>query len=219
MTSAKIQIFEQFAELARMLGNAHRLELIEHVSQGARSVERLSELSGLSVANTSAHLQQLRRGGFVKTRRDGKRVMYRLGDGPILNLLAALRCYAEKNRAEVRGIVSDCFDKLDTLEPVSREDLLDRMKNEGVTVLDVRPEDEFALGHLPGAVNIPIEDLERRHSGLSRDQEIVAYCRGPYCIMSFEAVASLRAKGFRIRRLEDGFPEWKAAGLDVEVVA
>jgi ArsR family transcriptional regulator len=219
MTSAKIQIFEQFAELARVLGHAHRLELLEHVSQGERSVERLAQLTGLSVANTSAHLQHLRRGGFMQTRRDGKRVLYRLGDGPILGLLSALRFYAERNKAEVREIISDYFDKLDKLEPMSRGELVARLKDGNVTLLDVRPDDEFALGHLPGAVNVPIEDLERRLAELPRDQEIVAYCRGPYCILSFEAVSALRQKGYRIRRLEDGFPEWKAAGFDVEIAA
>jgi rhodanese-related sulfurtransferase/biotin operon repressor len=219
MTSAKIQIFEQFAELARMLGHAHRLELLEHVSQGERSVERLAELSGLSVANTSAHLQQLRRGGFVKARRDGKRVLYRLGDGSVLDLLSALRFYAERNSAEVREITADYFNELDRLEPVTRDELIGRIRDGDVTLLDVRPEDEFALGHLPGAINIPLEDLETRLADLPKDQEIVAYCRGAYCILSFEAIATLRAKGYRIRRLEEGFPEWKAAGFEIEGAA
>lgn len=219
MTNAKNQMFEQFAELARVLGHAHRLELLEHVSQGERSVERLAQLTGLSTANASQHLQHLRRGGFVQSRRDGKRVLYRLGDGPILALLSALWCYAERNRAEVREIVADYFDQLDTLEPVSREELVGRLRDASVTLLDVRPEDEFALGHLPGALNVPLDELERRLAELPKDREIVAYCRGPYCVLSFEAVAALRAKGYRIRRLEDGFPEWKAAGLEVEAAA
>jgi ArsR family transcriptional regulator len=219
MGTAKNQIFVQFAELARILGHAHRLELIEHVSQGERSVERLAELTELSFANTSQHLQQLRRGGFVQARRDGKRVLYRLADGPILSLLAALRSYAERNRAEVGKIVSDYFDRLDQLEPVSREELVSRLQAGTVVVLDVRPEDEFALGHVPGALNIPVEELERRLAELPKDQEIVAYCRGPYCVFSFEAVAALRLKGFRVRRLEDGFPEWKAEGLPIEAAA
>ncbi|MDR0252226.1 MAG: metalloregulator ArsR/SmtB family transcription factor [Brucellaceae bacterium] len=216
MTNAKTYLLEQLAELARVLGHAHRLDLLEHIAQGERSVERLAELTSLSVANTSAHLQQLRRGGFVNTRRDGKRVLYRLGDGPVLNLLSALRFFAERNKAEVRELVSDYFDNLDRLEPVSRQELLNRLKDDSVTLLDVRPDDEFALGHLPGAVNIPLEVLEQRLSELPKDTEIIAYCRGPYCVLSFEAVAALRNKGYRIRRLEDGFPEWKAAGLAVE---
>jgi ArsR family transcriptional regulator len=213
MGQAKLQVFEQFAELARVLGNAHRLELIELVSQGERSVDRLAEVTGLSIANTSQHLQQLRRGGFVQSRREGKRVLYGLADGPILSLIAALRSYAERNRAEVGKIVSDYFRRLDQLEPVSRKELARRLKAGTAVVLDVRPEDEYALGHVPGALNIPINELKRRLSELPQDQEIVAYCRGPYCVFSFEAVALLRKRGFRVRRLEDGFPEWKAAGL------
>lgn len=219
MINTKTYLLEQLAELARVLGHAHRLDLLEHISQGERSVERLAEITGLSVANTSAHLQQLRRGGFVNTRRDGKRILYRLGDGPVLELLSALRYFAERNKAEVREIVSDYFDNLDSLEPVSRQELMIAMRDGGVTLLDVRPDEEFALGHLPGAVNIPLEELEKRLSELPKDTEIIAYCRGAYCVLSFEAVAALRSKGFRIRRLQDGFPEWKAAGLAVEVVA
>jgi ArsR family transcriptional regulator len=216
MTSAKGLVFEQLAAIARGLGHPHRLELIEHVAQGERSVERLAQLSGLSVANTSSHLQQLRRSGFVQSRRDGKRILYRLGNGPILTLLSALRTYAEASQAEVREIVADYFHRLDALEPIARDSLLDRMRDGAVTVLDVRPEDEFALGHLPGAVNIPLDTLERRLADLPSDREIVAYCRGPYCILSFEAVAMLRARGYTVHRLEDGYPEWKAAGLAIE---
>jgi rhodanese-related sulfurtransferase/DNA-binding transcriptional ArsR family regulator len=213
MTSPKIEIFEQFAELARVLGQANRLELLEHAAQGERSVERLAQLTGLSLANASQHLQVLRRAGFVRARRDGKRMLYRLGDGPVVELLGALRRYAEHGRAEVRGIVSAYFNRLDSLEPVSREALLERLDDGSVLLLDVRPEDEFALGHLPGALNIPFADLERRLAELPKDTQIVAYCRGPYCVLSFETVAALRAKGYDVRRLEDGFPEWKAAGL------
>ena len=215
MSRAKLQVFEQFAELARVLGHAHRLELLEYVAQGERSVERLAQLSGLSVANASQHLKQLRLGGFVQARRDGKRVLYGLADGPILSLLAALRTYAERNRAEVGKIVSDYFHRLDQLEPVSRKELARRLKAGSVVVLDVRPQDEFALGHLPGAVNIPVDELMRRLADIPKKQEIVAYCRGPYCVFSFEAVALLRRHGYKVRRLEDGFPEWKAAGLPV----
>lgn len=217
MTSPKFDVFEQFAELARVLGQASRLELLEHAAQGERSVERLAQLAGLSLANASQHLQVLRRAGFVRSRRDGKRILYRLGDGPVIELLGALRRYAEHSRAEVRGIVSAYFDRLDSLEPVSREALLTRLGDGSVVLLDVRPEDEFASGHLPGALNIPFADLERRLAELPRQTQIVAYCRGPYCVLSFEAVAALRAKGYEIKRLEDGFPEWKAAGLPIAV--
>jgi len=216
MGAAKLQIFEQFAELARVLGNAHRLELLELIAQGERAVERLTELTGLSTANVSQHLQHLRRGGLVSTRREGKRIYYCLADNAVLSLLAALRKCAERNRAEVQRIVADYFEGLDDLEAVSRKELQQRIKSGEVTVLDVRPPDEFALGHLPGAVNIPLAELDRRMKQLPKNQEIVAYCRGAYCVFSFEAVAALRAKGYRARRLEDGFPEWRAAGLRIE---
>ncbi|MDI1265654.1 MAG: metalloregulator ArsR/SmtB family transcription factor [bacterium] len=215
MASPKTQIFEQFAELARVVGHAHRLELLEHVAQGERSVERLAELAGLSVANTSQHLQHLRRAGFVQARRVGKHILYSLGDGPILPLLAAFRSFAETRNAEVRAVVGDYFQRLDALEAVSRKELLKRLKEGSVTVLDVRPEDEFALGHLSGALNIPFAELEKRLAELPRKREIVAYCRSAYCVLSFEAVAALRAKGYKVRRLEEGYPEWKAAGLPV----
>ena len=211
------QIFTEFAELARTLGNAHRLALLEHIAQGERAVERLAELSGLSLANASQHLQHLRRAGFVDARRDGKRVLYRLGGGPIENLLSALRQYAEHNRAEIRALVADAFSQRGRVETISRQELMIRMEEGTVTLLDVRAEDEYALGHLPGAVSIPAEELQRRLDELPGDQEIIAYCRGPYCVLSVNAVTALLDQGFRVRRLEEGFPDWKAAGLPVEV--
>jgi rhodanese-related sulfurtransferase/DNA-binding transcriptional ArsR family regulator len=215
MTSPKSEVFEQFAELARVLGQANRLELLEHVAQGERPVERLAQLTGLSVANASQHLQVLRRAALVRARRDGKQVLYRLGDGPVIELLAALRRYAEHSRAGLNAIVADYFGRLDSLEPVSRKELVKRLKDKSVLLLDVRPEDEFAQGHLPGALNVPLAQLGKQLSKLPKRAQIVAYCRGPYCVLSFEAVAALRAKGYDARRLEDGFPEWKAAGLPV----
>ena len=215
MTSPKSEVFEQFAELARVLGQANRLELLEHVAQGERPVERLAQLTGLSVANASQHLQVLRRAALVRARRDGKQVLYRLGDGPVIELLAALRRYAEYSRAGLNAIVADYFGRLDSLEPVSRKELVKRLKDKSVLLLDVRPEDEFAQGHLPGALNVPLAQLGKQLSKLPKRAQIVAYCRGPYCVLSFEAVAALRAKGYDARRLEDGFPEWKAAGLPV----
>jgi ArsR family transcriptional regulator len=157
----------------------------------------------------------MRRAGIVANRRDGKFVYYRLADDAVLELLAALRRIAERNVAEVERLVRSYFNDRDTLEPVSRAELLKLSRAGAVTVLDVRPEDEFALGHLPGAVNIPLRALEARLSELNPSQEIVAYCRGPYCVLSYEAVAALRARGFKVRRLEDGLPEWRAAGLPV----
>jgi rhodanese-related sulfurtransferase/DNA-binding transcriptional ArsR family regulator len=211
----KQALFAQFAAIAKTLGHAHRLELLEQLAQGERSVEVLADRTGLSVANASQHLQHMRRVGLVATRRQGKFVYYALADDGILDVLTALRRIAERNVAEVERIVRSYFNKRDELEPVSRKQLLKRIRARAVTVLDVRPPDEFALGHLPGAVNIPLRALKARLAELSTAQEIVAYCRGEYCVLSFEAVALLRARGFKVRRLEDGLPEWRAAGLPV----
>lgn len=215
-TSPKQALYSEFASVARALGSQHRLEILEHLAQGERGVEALAERVGLTIANASQHLQQLRRAGLVASRRDGKFVLYRLADEAVLGLMAALSDVAERNLAEVERIRRRYFDDRDSMEPVSREELLARTRDGLVTVLDVRPPDEFAVGHLPGAVNIPLSELEPRLAELDPDHEIVAYCRGPWCVLSFEAVATLRARGFRVRRLEDGLPEWRAAGLPVE---
>lgn len=212
----KQAIFEAFAAIARALGHPHRLEILEHLAQGERGVEALSERLGMSVANASQHLQQLKRTGLVSSRRDGKFVLYQLADDNVLGLLGSLRQLAERNLAEVDRIVRGYFAQRDSMEPVSRAELLERMRKGLVTVLDVRPADEFASGHLPGAVNMPLSQLEARLAELDPGLEIVAYCRGAYCVLSFEAVAALRTRGFQVRRLEDGFPEWRAAGLLVE---
>jgi rhodanese-related sulfurtransferase/DNA-binding transcriptional ArsR family regulator len=203
--------------VAKSLGHAHRLELLEQLAQGERTVEVLAQRTGLSTANASQHLQQMRRAGMLTTRRDGKFVYYRLVDDAVLDLLAALRRIAERNSAEVERVIRTYFHDRDSLEAVSRDELLQQTRAGLVTVLDVRPPDEFALGHLPGAVNIPLRELEARLADLDPSQEIVAYCRGPYCVLSYEAVAALRTKGFKARRLEDGFPEWRAAGLPIEI--
>lgn len=210
------QVFTQLAETARALGHQHRLELLQHVSQGERSVERLAQLTGLTVANASQHLLLLRRAGLAASRRDGKNVLYRLASDRVLSLMEGLGRVAEESNAEIRMVVADFFERLDTLEPVSREELAARVRAGGVTVLDARTEEEFALGHLPGAVNVPTLDLLDRLAELPKDREIVAYCRGAYCVLSFKVVSKLREMGFRARRLEQGFPEWRAAGLAVE---
>jgi rhodanese-related sulfurtransferase/DNA-binding transcriptional ArsR family regulator len=215
-TNPKRALFVEFAAVAKCLAHAHRLELVEQLAQGERSVEILAAKTGLSIANASQHLQQMRRAGIVATRRDGKFVFYRLTDESVLDLLAALRRIAERNIAEVERVIRTYFHNRDSLEPVSRNELLKQTRADLVTVLDVRPSDEFDLGHLPGALNIPLRELEARFADFDPSQEIVAYCRGPYCVLSYEAVAALRKKGFKARRLEDGFPEWRAAGLPVE---
>lgn len=209
-------VFACFAEVARAIAHEHRLELLEHLGQGERSVDALAAVCKLSVANASQHLQQLRRAGLVTTRRAGKRVLYRLADDDIIALLTILRRVAERSVADMERVVTTYFRARDELEAVSRDELTARLRDGGTTLLDVRPEDEFALGHLPGALNIPLAELERRLSELPPGHLVVAYCRGPYCVLSFEAVAALRARGFNVRRLEDGYPEWKAAGLPVE---
>ena len=213
--SPKLVLFTQFAAVAKSLAHAHRLELLEQMAQGERSVDVLAERTGLSVANTSQHLQQMRRAGIVAARREGKFVFYSLADEAVLDLLAALRHLAERNVAEVDRVIRSYFSDRDSLQPMSREELLEQSRAGTVAVLDVRPPDEFALGHLPGAVNIPLRELETRLAEFDPAQEIVAYCRGPYCVLSYEAVAALRARGFKVRRLEDGLPEWRAAGLPV----
>lgn len=216
-TGPKQAIYQHLAAVAQALGHAHRLELLEHLAQRARSVEELSVRAHLSFANTSRHLQILRRARLVEAERRGKHMLYRLaGDTEVVAMIKALGALGERNIAEIGRVVTDYFSARDALEPLSRADLLARLHDGLVTVLDVRPEDEFARGHLPSAVNIPVSELERRLSELPRDREVIAYCRGPYCILSFDAVAALRTRGFRVRRLEDGFPEWKAAGLPVE---
>jgi rhodanese-related sulfurtransferase/DNA-binding transcriptional ArsR family regulator len=215
--SPKQALLTQFALVAKSLSHPDRLDLLEHLAQGERSVEALAQRAGLAMANASHHLQQLRRAGLVTTRREGKFIFYALADDSVLALLAALRRVAETGLAEVDRIIGDYFASRDSLEPVSRSDLMERMRVGAVTVLDVRPADEYAAGHLPGALNVPLKILESRLSELDPGHEIVAYCRGPYCVFSFEAVAELRKRGFIVRRLEDGLPEWKAAGLPVVV--
>lgn len=210
------QPLAEMAELARVLGHHHRLILLEHMARGELPVERLVEASGLSVANTSQHLQQLRRGGFVQTRRDGKRVLYSLSQGPLASLLGALRQYVDYNHGQIRQLLADSEQQPMRLEGISREELRQRLQEGGMTLLDVRSPQEFAQGHLPGAINIPLEELEQRLAELAADQELVAYCRGPYCVLSQNAAVLLRAKGFKVRRLDQGFTDWQAAGLRVE---
>ena len=212
----KQRVFVGLAEIAQALGHSHRLELLEHLSQGERSVEDLAARTGLTVANTSRHLQLLRRAALVEGRREGKRVFYRLsGEDAVVALLQALSRVGERNSAEIARVMASYFRARDEFEPVSRKELLERLRCGTATVLDVRPEDEFRQGHVPGALNIPLSQLEQRLAELPVDREVVAYCRGPWCVLSFEAVAVLRQRGYQVRRLEDGFPEWKVAGFPV----
>ena len=218
MSSVNIKhdLFKQFARVAKAMANGHRLELVEYLAQGERSVDALAKVSGLTVANTSQHLQQLRLAGLVTTRKEGVSVFYRLSGDDVVILLNTLRQVAERHVAELDRLVSTYLTVKDSLEPVPAEELLTRAREGLVTVLDVRPPEEYAAGHLPGAVNIPLSELENNLKVLPEDQEIVAYCRGPYCVLAFEAVARLRGRGIKARRLQNGFPEWKQAGLPVE---
>lgn len=217
MASAKHLLLEHLADLTKALANANRLELLELVAQGPQPVEVLTQRTGLSFANVSQHLQTLKKAGLVIGERDGKNVRYRLQDGPIVEAVSGLRRLAEHNVAAIGDIRRRYLDDMDGMDPVGHDELLARMRSDSVVLLDVRPGDEFASGHLPGAVHIDIADLEVRAQELQADREIVAYCRGPYCVMSYKAVQLLRGRGYSVRRLEDGFPEWKAAGRPVEM--
>jgi len=217
ISNPKQALYEQFAQVAKAFGNPQRLELVEHLAQGPRSVDALAAKLSLPIANVSQHLQAMRRAGLVTSERDGKFVNYRLADDVVLDAFAAIRSVAEKHSAEVERVVRGWFDRRDDMEPISREELAARMSDGAVTVIDVRPPDEYALGHLPGAINVPLAELSVRSAGLEPSREVVAYCRGPWCVMSFEAVAELRQKGLRARRLQDGLPEWKASGRIVDV--
>ncbi|MDA8389200.1 MAG: metalloregulator ArsR/SmtB family transcription factor [Gammaproteobacteria bacterium] len=212
----KHELFAEFARVGKALSSGNRLELLEFLAQGERSVEALARVAGLTTANTSAHLQQLRRAGLVTVRKEGQSVYYRLTGDDVVTLLECLRRVAETHLAEVSRLVSTYLTVKDNLEPVPAKELLGRAREGLVTVIDVRPAEEYAAGHVPGALNIPLAQLERHLADLPHDTEVVAYCRGPYCVLAYEAVARLRAKGFTAHRLEDGFPEWKQAGLPVD---
>jgi rhodanese-related sulfurtransferase/DNA-binding transcriptional ArsR family regulator len=215
-TGFKQQLFTQFARVGKAMSNGNRLELLEFIAQGERSVEQLAKVSGLTVANTSQHLQQLRQTGLVACRKEGLKVYYRISDNDVLELFGALRGVAERHLAEVQQLVRHYLTSKDELEPVAHAELLERVRDGLVTVLDVRPHEEYAAGHLPGAINIPLSELEEHFGELEQGHEVVAYCRGPHCILAFEAVAQLREKGFTAHRLEDGYPEWQAGGMPTE---
>ena len=212
----KSDLFSQFARVGKALSNANRLELLEFLAQGSRSVESLANVAKLSVANTSQHLQQLRQSGLVTSRKEGLKVYYSLSGDDVISLLDSLRDVAERHISDVDKLVNTYLTAKDDLEPIPAHELLNMVKQDLITVLDVRPKEEFQAGHVQGAINIPIEELEQHLEQFDPSQEIVAYCRGPHCILAFNAVAQLREKGFQARRLENGFPEWKIAGLPVE---
>ena len=211
----KQALFAQFARVGKAMSNGNRLELLEFIAQGERSVEELDRLSGLSVANTSQHLQQLRQAGLVNCSKRGLKVFYDISGNDVIDLFSSLRNVAERHLADVQQLVNSYLTIKDDLEPIPATVLLDRARDGLVTVLDVRPSEEYRSGHVPGAINIPLPELEKHLNSLNSSHDIVAYCRGPHCVLAFEAVEQLRKNGFRAHRLEDGFPEWKSAGLPV----
>jgi rhodanese-related sulfurtransferase/DNA-binding MarR family transcriptional regulator len=213
--AAKTALFDAFARAAKALASGRRIELLDVLANGERTVEALAYEAGLSVANTSQHLQILRQAGLISSRREGTSVHYRLAASEVFELWRTLRTLAASRLAEVERLTAAYLGSRDELEPVTREELARRLEDGDLVVLDVRPATEYAAGHLPGAVSIPVGELRRRLAELPADREIVAYCRGPYCAFAHEAVGLLREEGFAARRLEDGLPEWQAAGLAV----
>ena len=209
----KREVFENLARIGTALASPVRLDLLELLAQGERSVDELSALTGATVANASQHLQKLKQAGLIVGRKEAQFVKYRLAGDEVVALLHALGAAGEAYSAEVERIVRLYFTAKDEMEPVPAADLLQRAKKGLVTVLDVRPPEEFAAGHVPGAINIPISELAKRLAELPKRKEVVAYCRGPYCLMSYNAVDLLRKKGLKARRLQDGLPEWRLAGL------
>ncbi|HEY8743439.1 MAG TPA: metalloregulator ArsR/SmtB family transcription factor [Chloroflexota bacterium] len=211
----KDQLYDQFARIGKALASPHRLELLDLLAQGERSVEDVARETGMSVANASQHLQTLRAAQLVTARRDGIHAFYRLADGQVFRLWQAVRDVGAVRLAEIDRLAIAFLGDRSTLEPVEAAELLERLRQGDVVLLDVRPEEEYRAGHLPGARSVPLATLDAQASQLPRDREIVAYCRGPYCLFSDEAVALLRARGYAARRLAIGFPDWRAAGLPV----
>lgn len=212
----KTEINEQFTRIAKAIANPHRLELVDLLAQGERSVEELAKESALSIANASQHLQALRDAHLVSSRKEGLRVYYRLADESVFHLLQLIRDIAERQLAEVERIVNTYLTERKAMEPVTLNELLSRLHEPGLVVLDVRPALEYAQGHIAGARSIPIAELEERLRELPPDQEIVAYCRGAYCVFADEAVEVLTAHGYQARRMQQGYPDWHLANLPTE---
>jgi rhodanese-related sulfurtransferase len=212
----KHDIYEQFSRIGKAISSPVRLEILELLGQGDRTVEVLAKEMGASVANTSRHLQVLREARLVEAEKSGLYVRYRLAGEDVLEFMRSMRSLARNRLARVDLLMRRFLEGREDLEPIDRDRLLARIRDGSVTVLDVRPPEEYDAGHLPGAVSIPLTELERRIRELPREKEIVAYCRGPYCLLAVEAVEILRAKGFRATHCADGVPEWRSVGLPVE---
>jgi rhodanese-related sulfurtransferase len=209
-------LYEQFSRIGKAVASPRRLELLDLLCQGERSVESLARETRMSVANASQHLQGLRAARLVEARREGSFVVYRLADERVCDFFHALRGLARERLAEVEKVVGEFLGRREALEPVDRERLLERVRRGAVTVLDVRPVEEYRAAHLAGAVSIPIRELERRLAELPRNREVVAYCRGPYCVYADEAVRVLRTNGFRARRIDEGVADLRRAGFVIE---
>lgn len=212
----KDQLFEQFARIGKALANPHRLELLDLLAQGERTVEDLAREAAMPVANASQHLQTLRAAQLVEVRREGLYAYYRLADEGVFRVWQAVRDLGEKRLAEIDRVAKTFLEDRESLEVVGAEELMQRLQDETVVILDVRPEEEYQAGHIPGALSIPVEQLEARLRDIPRDLEVIAYCRGPYCVFADEAVKLLHEHGYRARRFEEGLPDWRAAGLPVE---
>ena len=212
----KDRLYGQFARIGKTLSSPHRLEILELLAQGERTVDSLASELGLSLANTSQHLQGLRQAVLVDSRKEGLFVFYRLADPAVFELLRAIRAVAERQLADLARLVDEHFGDRQDAELVGMTELLRRAKSPQVVVLDARPASEYEAGHIAGALSVPVDDLQRRLREFTKDKEYVAYCRGPYCVYADRAVEILRAHGRRARRLVEGFPEWRAAGLPVE---
>lgn len=213
----KDTVYEQFARIGKAISSPRRLELLDLLCQAPRTVESLARETGLSIANTSQHLQVLRTARLVESDKEGQFVIYRLADQAACEFIYRLRVLAESRLAEIEQIVRQYFAGREAMEPVDKESLLTQVRRGEVVVLDVRPPEEYQAGHIPGALSVPLDELEQHLSELPRDQEIVAYCRGPYCVLAVEAVERLRAKGFQAVRLEDSMQDWRSRGFRVAV--
>jgi rhodanese-related sulfurtransferase len=211
--AAKQRIYEQFARIGKALASPSRLELLDLLAQGERSVDALAREADLSVANASQHLQALHAARLVATRRDGQRIIYRLADPEVETLIAAVKRTAERQLAELDGVAREYLEGRDQLQPIDRAELRRRLKAGTVTLIDVRPREEFEQAHLPGAVSVPLDELAAWAKRAPRKKDVVAYCRGPYCVYAIQAVTELRKRGIAAERSEDGVVEWRAAGL------
>lgn len=212
----KDRLYGQLARVGKALASSHRLELLELLAQGERTVDSLASETGMSIASASQHLQTLREGGLVESRKQGLFVHYRIADPSVFELTKSLRIVAEQRLAEVERLVREHFGDRSDPEPIGMEELVERARSGKVVVVDTRPAGEYAAGHIAGAISVPIDELQERIQRLPRNKEYVAYCRGPYCAYADRAVELLRANGRRARRLSHGFPEWKASGLPSE---